>query len=60
VEYIGENGELVLSNPTKKGKEAGKNFTFNKVFGPTATQGANDIEIKIYLLFNLFNCYKYS
>ncbi|WVZ77217.1 hypothetical protein U9M48_025107 [Paspalum notatum var. saurae] len=38
VEYIGENGELVLSNPTKKGKEAGKNFTFNKVFGPTTTQ----------------------
>ncbi|XP_066321558.1 kinesin-like protein KIN-14D [Miscanthus floridulus] len=38
VEYIGENGELVLSNPAKKGKEAGKNFTFNKVFGPTTTQ----------------------
>nr|CAB3446188.1 unnamed protein product [Digitaria exilis] len=38
VEYIGENGELVLSNPTKKGKEGGKNFTFNKVFGPTITQ----------------------
>ncbi|TVU33173.1 hypothetical protein EJB05_24959, partial [Eragrostis curvula] len=38
VEYIGENGELVLSNPTKKGKEGGKNFTFNKVFGPTTTQ----------------------
>ncbi|KAK3152553.1 hypothetical protein QOZ80_2BG0160620 [Eleusine coracana subsp. coracana] len=38
IEYIGENGELVLSNPTKKGKEGGKNFTFNKVFGPTTTQ----------------------
>ncbi|PUZ74787.1 hypothetical protein GQ55_1G093600 [Panicum hallii var. hallii] len=38
VEHIGENGELVLSNPTKKGKEGGKNFTFNKVFGPTTTQ----------------------
>ncbi|CAO2037787.1 unnamed protein product [Urochloa humidicola] len=38
VESIGENGELVLSNPTKKGKEGGKNFTFNKVFGPTTTQ----------------------
>ncbi|CAL5059296.1 unnamed protein product [Urochloa decumbens] len=38
VESIGENGEMVLSNPTKKGKEGGKNFTFNKVFGPTTTQ----------------------
>ncbi|VAI57356.1 unnamed protein product [Triticum turgidum subsp. durum] len=38
VEYIGDNGELVLSNPTKQ-KEGGKNFTFNKVFGPTTTQG---------------------
>ncbi|XP_062218651.1 kinesin-like protein KIN-14D [Phragmites australis] len=38
IEYIGENGELILSNPTKKGKEGGKNFTFNKVFGPTTTQ----------------------
>ncbi|VAI57341.1 unnamed protein product [Triticum turgidum subsp. durum] len=37
VEYIGDNGELVLSNPTKQ-KEGGKNFTFNKVFGPTTTQ----------------------
>ncbi|VAI45690.1 unnamed protein product [Triticum turgidum subsp. durum] len=37
VEYIGDNGELVLTNPTKQ-KEGGKNFTFNKVFGPTTTQ----------------------
>ncbi|XP_024317880.1 kinesin-like protein KIN-14D isoform X2 [Brachypodium distachyon] len=37
VEYIGDNGELVLSNPTKQ-KEGSKNFTFNKVFGPTTTQ----------------------
>uniref|UniRef100_A0ACD5ZKV2 Uncharacterized protein n=1 Tax=Avena sativa TaxID=4498 RepID=A0ACD5ZKV2_AVESA len=37
VEYIGENGELVLSNPTKP-KEGSKNFTFNKVFGPNTTQ----------------------
>ncbi|KAL6629653.1 hypothetical protein ACP70R_029418 [Stipagrostis hirtigluma subsp. patula] len=38
VEYIGDNGEMILSNPTKKGKEGGKNFTFNKVFGPKTTQ----------------------
>ncbi|XP_044954203.1 kinesin-like protein KIN-14D isoform X2 [Hordeum vulgare subsp. vulgare] len=37
VEYIGVNGELVLLNPTKQ-KEGSKNFTFNKVFGPTITQ----------------------
>uniref|UniRef100_A0A804PHL3 Uncharacterized protein n=1 Tax=Zea mays TaxID=4577 RepID=A0A804PHL3_MAIZE len=57
VEYIGENGELVLSNPTKKGKEAGKNFTFNKVFGPTATQDMvfNDIRPLIRSVLDGYN-----
>jgi len=39
VEYIGENGELVISNPSKQGKDSHKLFKFNKVFGPAATQG---------------------
>ncbi|KAH8513426.1 hypothetical protein H0E87_006626 [Populus deltoides] len=38
VEYIGENGELVISNPSKQGKDSHKLFKFNKVFGPAATQ----------------------
>ncbi|KDP25433.1 hypothetical protein JCGZ_20589 [Jatropha curcas] len=38
IEYIGENGELVISNPLKQGKESHRLFKFNKVFGPTASQ----------------------
>ncbi|XAR70292.1 Minus-end-directed kinesin ATPase [Bertholletia excelsa] len=38
IEYIGENGELVVSNPLKLGKDSHRLFKFNKVFGPTATQ----------------------
>ncbi|PON62876.1 Kinesin-like protein [Parasponia andersonii] len=36
VEYLGENGELVIANPSKQGSH--RLFKFNKVFGPTATQ----------------------
>ncbi|XP_030551637.2 kinesin-like protein KIN-14J isoform X2 [Rhodamnia argentea] len=38
IEYIGENGELVVANPMKHGKDSHRLFKFNKVFGPTATQ----------------------
>ncbi|KAL0462359.1 UNVERIFIED_CONTAM: Kinesin-like protein KIN-14O, partial [Sesamum latifolium] len=38
VEYIGENGELVVVNPAKPGKEGRRSFKFDKVYGPTATQ----------------------
>ncbi|CAI9786793.1 unnamed protein product [Fraxinus pennsylvanica] len=38
IEYIGENGELVVLNPSKQGKEGHRSFKFNKVYGPTATQ----------------------
>ncbi|XP_034894668.1 kinesin-like protein KIN-14J isoform X2 [Populus alba] len=38
VEYIGENGELVISNPSKQGKDSHRLFKLNKVFGPAATQ----------------------
>ncbi|KAE9459581.1 hypothetical protein C3L33_08550, partial [Rhododendron williamsianum] len=36
----GENGELVVANPLKQGKDSHRLFKFNKVFGPTATQGS--------------------
>ena len=39
VEYIGENGEVVIANPTKPGKEGQKAFKFNKVYSPASTQG---------------------
>ncbi|CAI9754124.1 unnamed protein product [Fraxinus pennsylvanica] len=38
IEYIGENGELDVLNPSKQGKEGRRSFKFNKVYGPTATQ----------------------
>ncbi|CAL5214822.1 unnamed protein product [Lathyrus oleraceus] len=38
VEFIGEDGELIISNPLKQGKESRKLFKFNKVFGQAACQ----------------------
>ncbi|RVX09228.1 Kinesin-like protein KIN-14K [Vitis vinifera] len=38
IEYIGENGELVIVNPAKQGKDSRRLFKFNKVFSPAATQ----------------------
>ncbi|KAK3011896.1 hypothetical protein RJ639_011416, partial [Escallonia herrerae] len=38
VEYVGENGELAVINPSKQGKEGRRSFKFNKVYGPAATQ----------------------
>lgn len=38
IEYIGDNGELVVTNPSKQGKDNHRLFKFNKVFGPAATQ----------------------
>lgn len=39
IEYIGENGELLVVNPSKQGKDGRRMFKFNKVFGPAASQG---------------------
>nr|GMC73921.1 kinesin-like protein KIN-14P isoform X1 [Ipomoea batatas] len=38
VEYVGDNGELIVMNPSKQGKEGRRSFRFNKVYNPTATQ----------------------
>ncbi|GMH22704.1 hypothetical protein Nepgr_024547 [Nepenthes gracilis] len=38
IEYIGENGEIVVTNPTKQGKDTRRLFKFNKVFASTASQ----------------------
>lgn len=44
IQHIGENGELVVTNPSKQGKDGHRLFKFNKVFGPTASQGGNFFE----------------
>jgi kinesin family member C2/C3 len=38
VDHIGENGEIMIKNPQKQGKDGRKIFTFNKIFEPTASQ----------------------
>ncbi|XP_027921755.1 kinesin-like protein KIN-14J [Vigna unguiculata] len=38
IEFVGEDGELVVSNPLKQGKENRKLFKFNKVFGQATSQ----------------------
>ncbi|XP_074580885.1 kinesin-like protein KIN-14C [Curcuma longa] len=38
IEYIGENGELLIANPSKQRKVGQRMFKFNKVFGPASTQ----------------------
>lgn len=39
VDYIGENGNIMIVNPCKQGKDARKVFNFNKVFATNVTQG---------------------
>ncbi|KAJ3704038.1 hypothetical protein LUZ61_007743 [Rhynchospora tenuis] len=38
IDYIGENGELLITNPYKQGKDGHRMFKFNKVFAPTSSQ----------------------
>ncbi|XP_077237543.1 kinesin-like protein 1 [Tasmannia lanceolata] len=38
VDYIGENGNIMILNPYKQGKDARRMFSFNKVFGTNVTQ----------------------
>ncbi|XP_011048086.1 PREDICTED: kinesin-4 [Populus euphratica] len=38
IDYIGDDGSLVISDPLKPHKDGKKVFQFNRVFGPTATQ----------------------
>jgi kinesin family protein C2/C3 len=52
VEYIGENGEVAVVNPSKQGKDKRRNFKFNKVFGPDSTQG-----FQLYILLNSDRAY---
>ncbi|CAI8596768.1 unnamed protein product [Vicia faba] len=38
VDYIGENGDMMIVNPFKQGKDARRVFSFDKVFGTSVTQ----------------------
>jgi kinesin family member C2/C3 len=55
IDYMGENGELLISNPFKQGKDGHRLFKFNKVFSPFASQGMFSLDLKPtdYLLSHL-------
>ncbi|KAL6618911.1 hypothetical protein ACP70R_034050 [Stipagrostis hirtigluma subsp. patula] len=57
VDYIGENGELLISNPFKQGKDGHRMFKFNKVFSPFASQADvfSDIQPLIRSVLDGFN-----
>ncbi|AQK94956.1 kinesin-related protein3 [Zea mays] len=54
---MGENGELLISNPFKQGKDGHRMFKFNKVFTPFASQGMlfSDIQPLIRSVLDGFN-----
>ena len=39
IDFVGDNGSLVILDPLKPQKDGRKVFQFNRVFGPAATQG---------------------
>lgn len=53
IDFIGEDGSLVVIDPLKSWKEGRKIFQFNRVFGPSATQGKDTVcyivQLKIHL-----------
>ncbi|CAN6327561.1 unnamed protein product [Urochloa humidicola] len=57
IDYMGENGELLISNPFKQGKDGHKMFKFNKVFDPSASQAEvfSDIQPLIRSVLDGFN-----
>lgn len=56
VDYIGENGDIMIVNPRKQGKDARKIFSFNKVFGTKVTQGMSSFSPRLALAPSLFFC----
>ncbi|KAJ4875063.1 P-loop containing nucleoside triphosphate hydrolases superfamily protein [Raphanus sativus] len=46
VEHVGEDGELVVTNPTRPGKDGLRQFRFNKVYSTNATQAEVFSDIK--------------
>ncbi|TKW26290.1 hypothetical protein SEVIR_3G178700v4 [Setaria viridis] len=57
IDYMGENGEMLISNPLKQGKDGHRMFKFNKVFSPSATQAEvfSDIQPLIRSVLDGFN-----
>lgn len=47
VDHI-EESTISIATPSKYGKEGRKSFTFNKVFGPSASQGNDQDSFVVY------------
>lgn len=46
IDFIGENGELLIANPSKQGKDGHRMFKFKKVYCPAATQAEVFLDIQ--------------
>nr|XP_029120262.1 kinesin-like protein KIN-14C isoform X2 [Elaeis guineensis] len=46
IDFVGENGELLIANPSKQGKDGHRMFKFNKVYSPAATQAEVFLDIQ--------------
>ncbi|KAJ8560599.1 hypothetical protein K7X08_022459 [Anisodus acutangulus] len=57
IEYIGENGELIVVNPSKQGKEGCRSFKFNTVYSPASTQAQvySDIQPLVQSVLDGYN-----
>ncbi|XP_071680991.1 kinesin-like protein KIN-14K isoform X2 [Lolium perenne] len=57
IDYIGESGDLLISNPSKQGKDGHRMFKFNKVFSSFASQAEvfSDIQPLIRSVLDGFN-----
>ncbi|KAM0834981.1 hypothetical protein ACQ4PT_063228 [Festuca glaucescens] len=57
VDYIGENGEILISNPSKQGKDGYRMFKFNKVFHTHVSQAEvfSDIQPLVRSVLDGFN-----
>ncbi|XP_020398966.1 kinesin-like protein KIN-14C isoform X2 [Zea mays] len=57
IDYIGENGEILITNPFKQGKDVCRMFKFNKVFNTHASQAEvfSDIQPLIRSVLDGFN-----
>ncbi|XP_060169099.1 kinesin-like protein KIN-14C [Lycium barbarum] len=57
IEYIGENGELIVVNPSKQGKEGRRSFKFNTVYNPASTQAQvySDIQPLVQSVLDGYN-----
>ncbi|WVZ79820.1 hypothetical protein U9M48_027352 [Paspalum notatum var. saurae] len=53
IEYVGDNGDLIIGNRSRQGKEKSKSFKFNKVLGPTASQGMNVCDLSAFGIDNI-------